>query len=104
VPAAFLARAAPLLTAAAERGEAWAATALDHQMRMLAATTSDHVARWSHPAARLGLSGGVWSSDIACSSFELAVVSAMPRAGVARCSTLPVDGAVRLALQAMSRS
>lgn len=98
-PAAFLARAAPLLTAAAEHGEPWATMALDREMGALAATTAAHVSRWARPAARIGLAGGVWSSPSARLAFERAIGEAAPEASVARCSTTPLEGAVRLALE-----
>jgi N-acetylglucosamine kinase-like BadF-type ATPase len=96
-PAAFLARAAPLLTAAAEDGKPWATVALERQMHALAATTADHVDRWSHAAARIALAGGVWRSPAASAAFERAVAERLPGASVALSAAPPIDGAVALA-------
>jgi glucosamine kinase len=98
-PAAFLARAAPVLTAAALDGHPWAIATLDRQMQALAVTTCAHVERWSHPAARIALCGGVWRSAAARVAFERAIVRRLPRASVAACATTPTEGAVALALE-----
>ena len=96
-PAAFLARAAPLLTDAAQRGDRRAIEALDSQMATLAGTTSSHLDRWSHPAARIALAGGVWSSPVARRSFERALARQAPGATIAPGVVAPIDGAVALA-------
>ena len=49
-PAALLARAAPVLTRAAESGSDWAVTRLDAEMAALAAVTVRHVGRHLQPA------------------------------------------------------
>ena len=99
-PAPLLARAAPLLTAAAETQHRWATEQLDAEMTALAATAARHIERHIHgrPEVHVALCGGVWASRIARSS----VGSALARAGgclviVTRSLTDPIEGAVRLA-------
>lgn len=99
-PSAFLARAAPLLTMAAEQGAGWATARLDAEMVSLAATTRRHIARYLSGYAEIciALSGGVWMSRMA----ELYFARAMTLAGatpvtVTRATSDPVDGALRLA-------
>ena len=99
-PAPLLARAAPLLTAAAETQQRWATEQLDAEMMALAATAARHIAQHIHgrPEVHIALCGGVWASQIARSS----VSSALERAGsyrliVTRSLSDPIDGAVRLA-------
>jgi glucosamine kinase len=103
-PAVLLARAAPVLTRAAEQGERWAAGRLDEEMAALAATTARHIEEHvPAPAPGLALSGGVWASRAAESAFTAAVrrLCACPLT-VTRSVTDPIEGAVRLA-QSMSR-
>lgn len=99
-PAQMLSRAAPLLTAAAEHGMHWAATRLDAEMTALAATTIRHIdrhVRGSMPV-RIALSGGVWASNVAESSFSTAVKRLSQREVVVRKSSSdPIEGAIRLA-------
>lgn len=98
---ALLARVAPLLTAAAERHEAWALDALDAEMESLASLTAAHVrGRCSVPlaAANVGLVGGVW----AAASARLAFTGALARLGapaehVTAHDVAPVEGALHLA-------
>lgn len=102
-PAAFLARAAPLLTGAAARADRWAVQALDWQMGALAGTTSAHLDHWSHPAARIALAGGVWSSPAARRSFERALARQTPGATVVAGTLSPIEGAVALAREHLER-
>lgn len=99
-PAPLLARAAPLLTSAAEGGQGWAVEHLEAEMTALAATAARHIewhlARTSR--VQVALSGGVWSSPAA----QSALTTAFERAGcrpltVTRSLADPLDGAVRLA-------
>jgi len=103
-PARLLARAAPLLTGAAEQGERWAADLLSQEMAALAATTARHIEehiRTSAPA--LALSGGVWTSYAAESAFTAAVRRLSPSPlTVTRSVSEAIEGAVRLA-HSMSR-
>ena len=103
-PAAFLARAAPVLTAAAQHGNPWATGALDRQMQALATTTCEHVDRWSHPQARIALSGGVWGSAAARVAFERAVLRRLPGASVAPCAAAAIEGALALGLEHLGAS
>jgi glucosamine kinase len=105
-PARLLARAAPLLTDAAEQGADWAVGYLDREMAMLAATTARHLGQYVsvQPGAapdgpvRIALAGGVWASPVARSSFTVALDRASPRPViVTRSAADPVTGAVRLA-------
>lgn len=107
-PARLLARAAPLLTSAAEQGADWAVGHLDAEMSALAAATARHIARYLGPpgggAVRVALAGGVWSSPVARSSFTAALDRASARTViVTRSAADPVAGAVRLA-ESLSRS
>ena len=98
--AALLARAAPLLTAAADRRLAWAARLLGQEMTALAATTVRHIEQHmpDAPQVRIALSGGVWTSDAALAAFTGALEHAASRAvAVARSSRDALDGAVLLA-------
>lgn len=99
-PAPLLARAAPLLTGAAQAQQRWAAEQLDAEMTALAATAARHIEQYIRGTqeVRIALCGGVWASRIARSSFT----SAMARASsclaiVARSPSDPIEGAVRLA-------
>ncbi len=100
IPAPLLARAAPLLTAAAQAQQLWAAEQLDAEMTALAATAARHIEQYIRGTqeVRIALCGGVWASRIARSSFP----SAMARASsclaiVARSPSDPIEGAIRLA-------
>ena len=102
-PARLLARAAPLLTTAAEQGQRWAADRLDEEMTSLAATAARHIEEHVQtPTPTLALSGGVWASSAAQSAFTAAVrrLSISP-VTVTRSVSDPIEGAVRLA-QSMS--
>ena len=99
-PAPLLARAAPLLTAAAETQQRWATEQLDAEMMALAATAARHIEQHIHgrPVVHVALCGGVWASQIARSSLS----SALERAGSCRVTVTrspgdPIEGAVRLA-------
>jgi glucosamine kinase len=104
-PARLLARAAPLLTAAAEQGADWAAAYLDREMAALAATTARHIEQHvSRPAAdrtgavRIALAGGVWASPAAQTAFAAALNQASQcPVIVARSPHEPIAGATRLA-------
>ena len=80
-PAPLLARAAPLLTAAAEDGQRWALEQLALEMTALAATAAKHIDQ--HLAGtgrvRVALSGGIWSSPAARSAFTTAAQRASGR-------------------------
>jgi N-acetylglucosamine kinase-like BadF-type ATPase len=105
-PARLLARAAPLLTGAAEAGSDWAVRHLDTEMAMLAATTARHIGQHvsgqpgTAPGSpvRIALAGGVWASPAARSSFTVALDRGSPQPViVTRSAADPVTGAVRLA-------
>ena len=99
-PAPLLAAAAPLLTAAADGGLAWAAEELEGQMTALAATTAGHIGRHlgGRAEVRVALSGGVWSSPAARSALTRALGRLSPRPVTVTWSHGdPVDGAIRLA-------
>jgi N-acetylglucosamine kinase-like BadF-type ATPase len=98
-PAAYLARAAPLLTSAAERGAGWATARLDSEMSALAATTRRHADQHltGRRDVRLALAGGVWSSAGAREAFAAALRREGLALQVAQLVPSPVDGAVRLA-------
>lgn len=103
-PGVTVARAAPVLTAAAEDGHPWATGTLDRQMQALAATTCEHVDRWSYLEARIALSGGVWDSAAARVAFERAVVRRLPGASVALCAAASIEGALALGLEHLAAS
>jgi len=99
-PAPLLARAAPLLTAAAQTQQPWATERLDAEMTALAATAARHIEQ--HIAGtqevHVALCGGVWASQIARSSLTSALARASSRrAVVTRSFGDPIAGAVRLA-------
>ena len=99
-PAQILARAAPLLTAAAEDGMHWAAARLDTEMTALAGTATRHIDRYVHESmpVRIALSGGVWASHAAESSFATAVERLSKRqVVVTKSPSDPIEGAIRLA-------
>lgn len=99
-PAPLLAKAAPLLTAAADDGQQWATEQLTLEMTALAATAARHINRHLTGTAvvRIALSGGVWSSMAAQSAFTTALQHAGSRPRiVTRSLADPVEGAVRLA-------
>ncbi len=104
-PAALLARAAPLLSEAAERGEAWAQEALARELGALAAQTAAHVV--SHGAradGRVALVGGVWRSAPARAAFERALAQRAPALRVVACRTPPIEGALQLARELAEES
>ncbi len=99
-PAPLLARAAPLLTGAAEDQAGWAVDLLDEEMSALAASTAWHINQYLHgkPEIRAALSGGVWRSLAARSSFGRALEQAVAcQIIVSQSMNDPLDGAVRLA-------
>ncbi len=99
-PAAHLARAAPLLTAAAETGAAWATERLNAELSALAATAMRHIGRFvGRPGiVRVTLTGGVWSSPAAVSCFGAALNRlGPPQVVTAKAAHTPLDAAVRLA-------
>ena len=99
-PAPLLARAAPLLTTAAEGGQSWAVEHLTAEMTALAVTAARHIEQ--HVAGtstvRVALSGGVWSSRAAQSALTAALehLSRRPLT-VTRSLADPLDGAILLA-------
>jgi N-acetylglucosamine kinase-like BadF-type ATPase len=106
-PAQLLAGAAPLLTSAAEQGAAWAIRWLNTEMAELAATATHHIRQnVSQPGTvRMALSGGVWESPACVTSFADAITRLCNRpVDVARAPSDPIDGAVRIAQDTMSRS
>jgi N-acetylglucosamine kinase-like BadF-type ATPase len=106
-PAQLLAGAAPLLTSAAEQGAAWAIRWLDTEMAELAATATHHIKQnVSQPGTvRMALSGGVWESRACVTSFASAITRVSRRpVDVARAPSDPIEGAVRLAQDTMTRS
>jgi N-acetylglucosamine kinase-like BadF-type ATPase len=99
-PAPLLARAAPLLTAAAQAQRPWATEQLDAEMMALAATAARHIEQHIHgtPEVHIALCGGVWASQIARSSLSWEIERAGGcRVIVARSLSDPIEGAVRLA-------
>lgn len=99
-PPQLLARAAPLLTAAADDRAEWALSLLGDEMTGLARTAAGHIARYAadRVPVRIALSGGVWASPAAEAAFTAALAQLSPRrAEVVRSASDPVDGAVRLA-------
>jgi N-acetylglucosamine kinase-like BadF-type ATPase len=99
-PAPLLARAAPLLTAAAESDLPWAVRLLDEEMGALAASAVRHIERYmpKAPQVRIALSGGVWASQAARASITLALARATgATVTVTRSERDPLDGAVLLA-------
>jgi N-acetylglucosamine kinase-like BadF-type ATPase len=99
-PAPLLARAAPLLTAAAQTQQRWATEQLDAEMTALAATATWHIEQHIPGAAEVyvALCGGVWASQAARSSLASAMARASSRrVVVTRSLGDPIAGAVRLA-------
>ena len=99
-PAPLLARAAPLLTAAAQTQQPWATERLDAEMTALAATAAGHIERHipGTQEVHVALCGGVRASQIARSSLTSALASASRRRViVTRSPGDPIAGAVRLA-------
>lgn len=98
-PARLLARAAPLLTSAAEHGEQWAADLLEQEMATLAATAARHIREHvPAPVPALTLSGGVWASRAAEAVFTAAARRLHPSPLiVTRSRSDPIEGAVCLA-------
>ena len=99
-PAPLLARAAPLLTAAAQTRQCWATEQLDAEMTALAVTVARHIEQHIHgaPEVHVALCGGVWASRIARSSLASAITRASSRRViVTRSPGDPIAGAVRLA-------
>ena len=66
-PGALLARAAPILTEAAQAGHQWAIERLDAELALLAAATMRHIDRHleTRDPVRVALAGGVWTSGLA---------------------------------------
>ncbi len=99
-PAALLARAAPLLTTAAQAGAGWATERLDADMSVLAATAMRHIGRFARRPGivHVALTGGVWSSQAAVAAFAAALDRLGPPQVVTSKALLsPLDAAVRLA-------
>jgi N-acetylglucosamine kinase-like BadF-type ATPase len=99
-PAPLLARAAPLLTAAAETRQCWATEQLEAEMTALAVTAARHIEQHIHgaPEVHVALCGGVWASRLARSSLTSAMARASScRVIVTRSPSDPIEGAVRLA-------
>ncbi|HEX6933648.1 MAG TPA: BadF/BadG/BcrA/BcrD ATPase family protein [Streptosporangiaceae bacterium] len=99
-PAPLLASAAPLLTRAAQDHAGWAVAALDKEMAALATSAAQHIEQYvpGKPQVRVALSGGVWTSEAARSSFARALGRAARRQVVVSWpANDPLDGALRLA-------
>jgi glucosamine kinase len=99
-PAPVLARAAPLLTAAAEDGQQWAVRHLVLEMTVLAGTAARHIEQHvtGAGAVHVVLSGGVWSSQAAQSTLTKALGQLSHRpVTVTRVLADPLAGAIRLA-------
>lgn len=99
-PAPLLARAAPMLTAAAQTRQRWALELLDTEMTALAATAAWHIGQHIHGTreVHVALCGGVWASRTARSSLTSAMARARgDRVIVTRSPGDPIEGAVRLA-------
>lgn len=99
-PEPLLARAAPVLTAAAEDGQQWAVTQLELEMTALAGTAVRHIEQHMTGAGivHVALSGGVWSSPAAQSMLTRALGRLSHRpVTVARSLADPLAGAIRLA-------
>lgn len=99
-PAPLLARAAPLLTSAAQTQQPWATDQLDAEMTALAATAARHIEQHigGTQEVHVALCGGVWASQIARSSLTSAITRAScRRVIVTRSPGDPIEGAVRLA-------
>ena len=106
-PVHLLAGAAPLLTSAAEQGAAWAIRWLNTEMAELAATATHHIRQnvIQPGTVRIALSGGVWESTACVSSFADAIARLARRpVDVARTPSDPIEGAVRLAQETMTRA
>jgi N-acetylglucosamine kinase-like BadF-type ATPase len=101
-PPAVVARAAPVLTAAASRGCAWAQEILTDEMRLLAGTVARHLARHQPGAANpaIGVIGGTWNSEIARCAFADELRREMSFGALVRAARQPVEAAVLLARQA----
>ena len=101
---AYLARAAPLLTSAADYGADWAITRLRDEMSGLATTTCHHIERYlrREDVIKVALAGGVWASQQASSCYGAALASACPAISITRSSLSSLDGAVRLATRMAS--
>ena len=102
-PAALLGRVAPVWTAAADAGDAWARDLVAGEMAALADVTARHVERWGAPAGAdavaMGLAGGVWRSVTARAAFATAVDARLldHQVRMVPADRPPVAGALRLA-------
>jgi len=99
-PAPLLARAAPVLTVAAQAQQRWATEQLEAEMTALAATVARHIEQHIQgaPEVRVALCGGVWASQAARSSLTSALTRASGcRVIVTRSPSDPIAGALRLA-------
>jgi N-acetylglucosamine kinase-like BadF-type ATPase len=99
-PAPLLARAAPLLTEAADEKLPWAVSLLNEEMAALAASAVLHIEQYMPGARQLqvALSGGVWTSQAARASLAEALArAARGPITVIRSVRDPLDGAVLLA-------
>jgi N-acetylglucosamine kinase-like BadF-type ATPase len=93
-PAAYLARSAPALTAAAGAGHAHARELVAAEMRLLAATTASHL---GDGGRRVALAGGVWRSDVCREAFAAALAELAAGSTTTLTRRRPVEGAVLLA-------
>lgn len=100
-PAALLARAAPVLTQAAEDHQQWALELLRAEMYSLARAAARHITLHLDQTSRVrvGLVGGVWNSRSAVEFFSdgLGSLVSPDVVEVTRSRNPPVIGAVRVA-------
>jgi N-acetylglucosamine kinase-like BadF-type ATPase len=98
-PASLIARAAPVLTHAADDGVAWAQRLVDAEMDLLASLVVLHRERHSLAGPlSVGLAGGVWDSSYVRCSFGLALERhAGTDVQLLRARRSPVEGAAELA-------
>jgi N-acetylglucosamine kinase-like BadF-type ATPase len=94
-PAAFLARAAPVLAVIAAGGDERARVLIADEMRSLAATTV--AVTGTGAGLRVALAGGVWRSAACREAFAAALAALAAGATTTLVRREPVEGAVRLA-------
>ncbi|MGH9033166.1 MAG: BadF/BadG/BcrA/BcrD ATPase family protein [Acidimicrobiia bacterium] len=99
-PAAYVARAAPVLTGAATRGCEWAHDLVRIEMAGLALTTARHLHAYAQDRAvpTVGIVGGSWSSAVVRAAFADALAEAgVPDHRLVAATRRPVDAAVAIA-------
>ena len=105
-PPSLLAKAAPILTAAADSGHEWARKLLASELAPLAQTVASHAARHlsSSKDITVALAGGVWMSVGARSAFAAALSESAAACSVVRVARESIDGVVRLAVELSNQS